>query len=279
MKMPLATGVDLDPSHIVLDGDPARPQKGHSSPRLAHVYCGPWSPISATAELLLIIRSLPSDDLTHWNSGLSTHMHVCPQSFFFRFWPNLVCGRSRLVVHISMTSARSKVTELLKFRKLHFSRSISSAILTWSSKLIQQIRIQNPFVMHRLVQVKKNRIGGATGNCYWEWSAYAAEKTCLRSHLKLFTQVAAWQLKRQVIPDLWHTNRKCLVSHEGRRVKMVDYDSMGPSLHLVRARFLNFLLSKLSRDFKLHGMSILQDFQMAIFPYCSRLQSYGQECW
>jgi len=198
---------------------------------------------------------------------------------FFRFWPNLVCGRSRLVVHISMTSARSKVTELLKFRKLHFSRSISSAILTWSSKLIQQIRIQNPFVMHRLVQVKKNRIGGATGNCYWEWSAYAAEKTCLRSHLKLFTQVAAWQLKRQVIPDLWHTNRKCLVSHEGRRVKMVDYDSMGPSLHLVRARFLNFLLSKLSRDFKLHGMSILQDFQMAIFPYCSRLQSYGQECW
>ena len=32
---------------------------------------------------------------------------------------------------------------------------------------------------------------------------------------------------------------------------MVDYDSMGPSLQLVGARFLNFLLSKLSCDFKL----------------------------
>ena len=47
---------------------------------------------------------------------------------------------------------------------------------------------------------------------------------------------------------------------------MVDYDSMGPSLHLVGARFLNFLLSKLSRDFKLYGMSILQDFHRAYFP-------------
>ena len=40
----------------------------------------------------------------------------------------------------SMASTRSKVkmkvTELLKFRKLHFSRSISSAILAWSSKLM-----------------------------------------------------------------------------------------------------------------------------------------------
>ena len=47
---------------------------------------------------------------------------------------------------------------------------------------------------------------------------------------------------------------------------MVDYDNMGPSLQLVGARFLNFLLSKLTRDFRLRGMSILQDFQMAIFP-------------
>ena len=43
-------------------------------------------------------------------------------------------------MHTSMTSTRSKVkvkiTELLKFRKLHFSRSISSAILAWSSRLM-----------------------------------------------------------------------------------------------------------------------------------------------
>ena len=30
--MPLGTKVDLSPGHIVLDGDPALPRKGHSSP-------------------------------------------------------------------------------------------------------------------------------------------------------------------------------------------------------------------------------------------------------
>jgi len=85
----------------------------------------------------------------------------------------------------SVISTRSKVkikiTELLNFRKLHFSMSISSTILAWSLKLI------------------------------------------------------------------------------------MDYDNMGPSLQLVGARFLNVLRSQLLRDFKLCGMSILQDFQRAIF--------------
>jgi len=45
---------------------------------------------------------------------------------------------------------------------------------------------------------------------------------------------------------------------------MVDYDNMGPILQLVGARFLNFLVSMLSRDFKLRGMSTLKDFQRAI---------------
>ena len=54
---------------------------------------------------------------------------------------------------------------------------------------------------------------------------------------------------------------------------MVDYDNMGLNLQLVRARFLN-LLSKLN-----HGMSILQEFQRVIFPYCLRLESHGQVCW
>ena len=100
------------------------------------------------------------------------------------------------VLHADMTLTRSnvkvKVTGLLKFRKLHYSRSISSAILVWSSKL------------------------------------------------------------------------------------MVDYDNMGLSLQLVGAQFFNFLPSNLSRDFKLHGMSTLQDFQRAIFPYCLRLESHGR---
>ena len=60
---------------------------------------------------------------------------------------------------------------------------------------------------------------------------------------------------------------------------MVDRDNMGPSLQLVRAQFSNFLLRNLSHEFKLCGMSILHEFQMAIFPYCLRLQSHGQACW
>jgi len=53
-------------------------------------------------------------------------------------------GRSRPVMRTSVTWIRSKVkvkakvkvTDRLKFRKLHFYRSISSAIFAWSSKLM-----------------------------------------------------------------------------------------------------------------------------------------------
>ena len=53
MEMPLDTEVDLGPGHTVLDGDPAPPRNGQSTPPLF----GPrllWqrSPISATAELV-----------------------------------------------------------------------------------------------------------------------------------------------------------------------------------------------------------------------------------
>jgi len=60
---------------------------------------------------------------------------------------------------------------------------------------------------------------------------------------------------------------------------MDDYDNMGPILQHVGARFLNFRLSQLSHDFKLRGMSILQDFQRAIYPYCLRLESRGRVFW
>jgi len=52
---------------------------------------------------------------------------------------------------------------------------------------------------------------------------------------------------------------------------MVAGDSMGPGLQLVRARFSNFLLGKLSREFKFPGMSIFDKFQVAIFRYCVRI--------
>jgi len=58
---------------------------------------------------------------------------------------------------------------------------------------------------------------------------------------------------------------------------MVDSDSMGPGLQLFRARFSNFLLRKLSPQFKLSGMSSFHEIQMAIFWYCVRL--HGQALW
>ena len=45
----------------------------------------------------------------------------------------------------------------------------------------------------------------------------------------------------------------------------VDIDSMGPGLQLLGGQFLNFLLGKVSLEFKLHGMSIFYDIQMATY--------------
>jgi len=60
---------------------------------------------------------------------------------------------------------------------------------------------------------------------------------------------------------------------------MADVDSMGPDLQLFGARFSNFLLGKLSRQFKLRRMSIFHEIQMAIFCYCVMLQSHGWARW
>ena len=45
----------------------------------------------------------------------------------------------------------------------------------------------------------------------------------------------------------------------------VDVDSMGPGLQLFGGQFSNFLLGKVSLEFKLHGMSIFHDIQMATY--------------
>jgi len=54
MKTPLGTEVDLGPDHIVLHGVPAFRKRGTAAPHLFGpcLLC-PWSPISATGELLL----------------------------------------------------------------------------------------------------------------------------------------------------------------------------------------------------------------------------------
>jgi len=60
---------------------------------------------------------------------------------------------------------------------------------------------------------------------------------------------------------------------------MVDHDNIGLSLEHVGARFSNFLLRKLSHEFKLYGMSILHEFQMATFPYCLSMESHSWTRW
>jgi len=79
------------------------------------------------------------DDLVDWNSGVSVRPSVRTStkrfSNFHLIW--CVC-RPRPYMRTSVTSTRSKVKvrELPKLRKVHFSRSISSAISAWSSKLM-----------------------------------------------------------------------------------------------------------------------------------------------
>jgi len=46
---------------------------------------------------------------------------------------------------------------------------------------------------------------------------------------------------------------------------MVDIDSMGPGLQLVGGRFSDFLLGKVSLEFKLHRMLIFHDIQTATY--------------
>jgi len=68
---------------------------------------------------------------------------------FFQFQYLIWCvGKSRPDMSTSMTLTESKVnikvTGLLKFRTLQFSRSISSAIFAWSSKLMADHHSMGP---------------------------------------------------------------------------------------------------------------------------------------
>jgi len=79
IKMPLGTELNLGPGHIVLDGEPAPPRKGHSSlPLFGPCLLWPWSAISATAELLLeiLLRNrhgdFPIDEDKAWHGKAST---------------------------------------------------------------------------------------------------------------------------------------------------------------------------------------------------------------
>jgi len=72
-----------------------------------------------------------------------------------------------------------------------------------------------------------------------------------------------------------------LLHHFGVELKlMVDYDSMGPSLQLVRARFLNFSPIWRSRDFAVCKMliSLESSGSWVLSPHCLRLEVCDREC-
>jgi len=84
----------------------------------------------------------PGDDLIDWNLGVSSHrtsIRTSTKSFFSDFDLIWCVGRPRPDMRTCVTSARFKVKvkvmEVPKLQKLHFSRSVSSAVLVWSSKL------------------------------------------------------------------------------------------------------------------------------------------------
>ena len=166
MPLGMEVGLGPGPGDFVFDGYPDTPEKGHSPTQFLGHRLG--------------------DDLVDWNSGVSVRPYVRTSTKSFSVFHLIWCvGRPRPRMRISVTSTRPKVkvkvTELPKLRKVHFSRSMSSAISAWSSKL------------------------------------------------------------------------------------MVGGHSMGHGLQLVGARFLNFHLGKLSREFKLRPISIFDEIQMAIF--------------
>jgi len=57
-KTPLGTEVYIGAGHIVLDGFPAFRERGTAPPLLGPCLLWPWSPISATAELLFMNHSV-----------------------------------------------------------------------------------------------------------------------------------------------------------------------------------------------------------------------------
>jgi len=89
--------------------------------------------------LLKIIAVGSCQDYSKSNVGRRPSVRPSTKSFshFDLIW---CVGRPRPDMRISMTSTRFKVTikvtGLLNFPKLHFSKSISFAILTWRSKLV-----------------------------------------------------------------------------------------------------------------------------------------------
>ena len=231
-----------------------------------------------------IFRSSLGDDLIGLlNSGVSVRTSTKRFSDFNVIW---CVGRPRPDMRTSVTSTQSKVsvTELLKFQKLHFPRSISYAILAGSSKWVVDNDSMGPSLQ---------LVGARLSNFVFKKATYHVSSNSpnvdIRRISLLRKATVTWSGILVVLYVLcmlmWHWSDPRSHQHSappfwcGTRKLMADHDSIEPTLQAVRARFLNFLLRELSREFKLRGMSISRKFQMAIFPHCLSLRSHGRTCW
>jgi len=84
--MPLGMEVGLSPGHIVLDGDPVLPRKGAQQPPpplFGPCLLWPWSPISATAELLYLLGSRSTSALSTTSSVVHHYVYCYEQKTYY----------------------------------------------------------------------------------------------------------------------------------------------------------------------------------------------------
>jgi len=172
--------------------------------------------------------------------------------------------------------------QLLKFRKLHFSRSIS-AIFSWISKLVmivwdlvcsfsepdlwisfyESYHVSSNFAEYRYVTKFKWPYFGTA----WDYSDMVRQvgsPTCI-VHADVTLTPSKVKVTGFLNTQRLHFSRSIFAILAWNSKLMVDRDSMGPSLQLVRAWFSNFLLRKLSCEFKLRRMSTFTNFKWPYF--------------
>jgi len=203
----------------------------------------------------------------------------------------------------SVTSTRSevkvKVTELPKLRKVHFSTSISSAILAWSSKLMVGGHRTGPAYRSQSFEFPSRkaitRVRTSSSIDIWRNS---------NGHISVVRDTTVTWLSVLVVlhvlcmltwpwPDprsrSWSRSIWTTIAHNCTFLGLSPppLSRVAQNWWLVvivwtwstacRSPIFEFPPTRatVSREFKLRRMSIFHDIQMTIFRYCVMLQSRG----